>query len=223
LSYNSTIGASNFSCQSYGTPTIISGGDTSVLTTEIPQYAKGIAVYYANSDQFAIATTTSSDSRRMSTLTGFFSVTTADPGATAASVAYTTATGTLSATGMLSATPPPSPSGLSTGAQAAIGIGVAVVAILLASILAFFLLRRRRRRKSSSDQVSDAGTFEKSELPGKGLERAELNDTSVNEVDGTGRPWEMDPDNVRAELEGDWRGWEAPGHSDEGAGKILKG
>jgi hypothetical protein len=51
----------------------------------------------------------------------------------------------------------------------------------------------------------------KAELPGESKPYLELNqDTSFHEASGLGRPLEADHSSVRAELESDWTGWEAP-------------
>lgn len=54
----------------------------------------------------------------------------------------------------------------------------------------------------------------KAELPGDGKE-PQLNEmnhdkNALHEAEGAGQPPEADAANVRAELEGDWHGWEAP-------------
>jgi hypothetical protein len=57
----------------------------------------------------------------------------------------------------------PSPSGLSTGAQAGIGAGVGVVGLALIALGIFFLLRRRRGRETQkSDPHYSGSTFQSS-------------------------------------------------------------
>jgi len=103
--------------------------------------------------------------------------------------------------------------GLSVGAQAGIGVAVGLAGLGLIIFGALALLRRRRHGRRLQD---DSHVHDKPELSGdsvsderRGLAEA---DTShgVAEADGVGRPPEMDDRNVRAELEGDWRGHEAP-------------
>lgn len=91
--------------------------------------------------------------------------------------------------------------GLSTGAEAGIGIGVAVTALLCVGLGLFAW----RRRKPSSIVLEDA--YQKAELPGQCKEWPEFGVDEVYEADGTGRPPEVQG-NVRAELESEWRGWE---------------
>lgn len=117
----------------------------------------------------------------------------------------------------LMAVPPtssPTASGLSSGEKAGIGVGAALGGLAIcASALFFFWRRRRRNQKRSPSPTADPGG--KAELPGEGREAHtdELdNDRQIHEMTGVGKPAMLDHMNVRAELEGDWRGWEAPSH-----------
>lgn len=81
----------------------------------------------------------------------------------------------------------------------------------IAALTALFFVLRWKKRKSIT---SDPREFSKPELDGESLMKPEpyideVGDTGVSEVNGMGRPAEMDQ-NVRAELEGGWRGHEAP-------------
>lgn len=101
-------------------------------------------------------------------------------------------------------------SSISTGAKAGIGVGAALAVILLV-VLGLIFWRRRRSSKSTTTDVQDT-TFEKAELPGEGVHRELDGDGVKYESGGLSKPHEVG-DNVRAELEGDWTGWEAPAMS----------
>lgn len=102
---------------------------------------------------------------------------------------------------------------LSPGAKGGIGAGVAVgvVAIIFSAVLIWWRLNRHKR---DLDTETDFAT--KPELHGEGKEAPPLQidelgaDGEIREADNTGKPAQMDHMNVRAELEGHWRGWEAP-------------
>lgn len=97
---------------------------------------------------------------------------------------------------------------LSTGAKAGIGTGVAVVGLMIAAIVLFFSRRRNRKTQNDSEEKTDA--FTKSELPGESKKQAEIAGENVYEAEQQQKPNEADNRNTRAELEGDWTGWEAP-------------
>ena len=106
---------------------------------------------------------------------------------------------------------------LTTGAQAGIGVGVALglLAIVAATML---LLRRRRRNLASSHKEMTDLHLTKAELHDEGKTNAELGEeAAIYEVHSLSKPQEMDSMNVRAELESGWRGWEAaPGSIGKG-------
>ena len=110
-----------------------------------------------------------------------------------------------------------SASTLSTGAKAGIGVGVALGAIAVVSLIAFFLLRRRRRQKQQqwNNAPSDgAGNDHREDvkygyLHSQPAEIHEAGDTSrPAEVQGSGVPpaemqgSEFHGNQYRAELEG---------------------
>lgn len=100
---------------------------------------------------------------------------------------------------------------LSSGAKAGIGVGVAV-AILVAVVALFFVLRRKRRPSIKPNEHE----FSKAELHSESLKKvethiAELDDTgTINETGTEEKPAEMEDQSKYAELEGEWRGHEAP-------------
>lgn len=100
---------------------------------------------------------------------------------------------------------------LSTGAKASIGVSVAISVLVV--IAALFFLRRRRAKKiqvAKSAETSTDNNYAKAELPAESKSHTELNnDTSLYEASGLHKPAEAG-DTVRAELESDWTGWEAP-------------
>nr|POE46943.1 hypothetical protein CFP56_00275 [Quercus suber] len=112
-------------------------------------------------------------------------------------------------------------SGLSTSAKAGIGVGVALGVILL-TLGCLLLLRRRRKTKTLANGLNDGFTGEKAELPSESRQMAELDtdrrepemdvDGARHEVDGVAKWGELDGTNAkgRAELDGGWRGEEAP-------------
>lgn len=87
-------------------------------------------------------------------------------------------------------------SGLSTGEETGIGVGAGIGIILLA-VAAFWVLRRRKRaqRVSAPPQVAQ-------------ITRHELSEKPIYEVQSEPKTAELDPYASRAELEGDWRGYE---------------
>jgi hypothetical protein len=100
-------------------------------------------------------------------------------------------------------------SSLSTGVKAGVASAAAIVAVFIIATL--LLLYRRRRKKQNTVQPTVDEPYMKAELPGESKPYLELDqDTSFYEASGLGRPLEADHSNVRAELESDWTGWEAP-------------
>ncbi|KAJ8109693.1 hypothetical protein OPT61_g7276 [Boeremia exigua] len=98
---------------------------------------------------------------------------------------------------------------LSTGATAGIASAAAILAVAIIAILIF--VYRRRAKKQNTVQPTADEPFMKAELPGGSKPRVELDqDNEFHEASGVGRPLEADHSNVRAELESDWTGWEAP-------------
>ncbi|KAF7185667.1 hypothetical protein HII31_13008 [Pseudocercospora fuligena] len=200
----------DFNCTSGPSDAFVISGDlTTTYTTNNVILMRGIAVTQADSDKALLASATAPSSTTTSTSTAPNSdssslSTTATPGASVSSGTAPTAT---------NPEPEPGP-GLSTGAKAGIGVGAAIGALLVIGIVIFVLWRKRRQRKATPDQspLGSSDKFEKAELSGEPKQVPELKATNLYEADGTGRPGEMSNANVRAELEGDWRGWEVPGH-----------
>ena len=140
-------------------------------------------------------------------------------GATSPTPSPTTSpSNTASATGDTSTNPSlPSPTqttpdnGLSSGAKAGIGVGVALGVLgILALLATFFLLRRRRRGKEGTaavaaqekDQQTDT-RYNKYELPNSQIQRAELSDGQVEgggqHLKGFYRPQAEEPSELPAD------------------------
>lgn len=167
----------------------------------VTQVARGFAVYAAQSDQALLASATAT-STSSSTSTNSASSGTPSPGASGPPVATDTST----------ATPETAPSshGLSAGAKAGIGVGVAIGVLLI--IVGVFIFLRRRKRGSPAQVRPSTPTdgFEKSELPGEGKQRGELDAANAYEVGEAKAPAEMYGSETRAELETHWNGSEMP-------------
>lgn len=102
-----------------------------------------------------------------------------------------------------------STSELSTGARAGIGVGAAAAGLII--VLALFIAVKRCRHPERSSLRKDTDIFTKPELPGESkTAHAEIFSGDVHEVDGQNKLVEAENSNVRAELESDWAGWEAP-------------
>lgn len=166
---------------------------------------------------FASPITVALESKDLSVLSTSATATPAASGIQSVPLSTASAKNTTTAGPTTSPTPSPqnsltsAGSNLSRSAKVGIGVGAAIGGIA-ALLLVWILLRRKRRRSKRND---DADRFRKPELHGESVKQAaprldELADANVNEVDGTNKPSEMDHMNVRAELEGDWRGHEAP-------------
>jgi hypothetical protein len=98
---------------------------------------------------------------------------------------------------------------LSPGAKIGVASAAAILAVVMIATL--LLLYRRRRKKQNTVQPTVDEPYMKAELPGESKPYLELDqDTSFYEASGLGRPLEADHSSVRAELESDWTGWEAP-------------
>ncbi|SMQ47683.1 unnamed protein product [Zymoseptoria tritici ST99CH_3D7] len=134
---------------------------------------------------------------------------------TAAAISRPSST-TLSATG--TSTPAP---GLTTGAQAGIGVGVSLGVLIILG-LGLFAWRRRGKNRGPANQGdgSHVNFIEKPELDGQGKDLHELDGerSRPHELDGdqnrlheveAAKPAELETPGGRAELEGEWRGWEA--------------
>ena len=105
--------------------------------------------------------------------------------------------------------------GLSTGAKAGIGVGIAVVALIAIGALVWFLLKKRKSRQSASwpspappsqasPQTRDE-RYEKRAAPNESDTRwySYPDPPPVHELDSMSSPWsrpEMSSDNIRAEL-----------------------
>nr|POF02285.1 hypothetical protein CFP56_65550 [Quercus suber] len=164
---------------------ILSEGATTTLSTQEPDItASAILIAWQSSDI-------------ITTPTG------ASPGSTITSVSSPTV---LTVTRSVSATASAA-SGLSTGAQAGIGVGTVIAGIALLAVAGFFFLRRRKSLGALA--AGDDAVGEKAELPGQGLERSELaTEQTIHEKDGGMLSREADGGNVLAELDGNWRGHE---------------
>jgi hypothetical protein len=98
---------------------------------------------------------------------------------------------------------------LSTGAKAGISTGSVLFVIVVVVIC--LILWRRRARKQETPQSPSQDLYTKPELPGDGVPHTELDETAaLQEAGGPCKLPEADGANIRAELEGDWTGWEAP-------------
>lgn len=77
----------------------------------------------------------------------------------------------------------------------------------------FFAWRRWRRRiRNTSNPQHETSTFDKAELSGEGKDLPQLDHGNpVYEANAETKPPEMATDTILAELDGNWRGWEAPG------------
>ncbi|GIZ46002.1 hypothetical protein CKM354_000914500 [Cercospora kikuchii] len=159
------------------TVTFINGTDTWLQTVQ-SALAPSIVVAYESSDLSLWATPESTSTT------------------SAASTSRPTETGILP-----TAAPEPGP-GLSTGAKAGIGSGVAGVVIVGFVILG--LVIRKRRTGRNGDPSSYNG---KAELAGDGVHRELTGEGAMYEKSSVVKPVEIDNDSP-AELDGDWRGWE---------------
>ncbi|KAK3710214.1 hypothetical protein LTR37_010435 [Vermiconidia calcicola] len=175
--------------------TVINGSDTSTITAAIVA-SPPIAYRQATSDGvYRFPSTLSQSSNTSSTVDETSAPVTDPPTPPSPSndAETTTSTG----------------SGLSTGAKAGIGIGAVLGGIAIISLIVAAVWWRRRSRKppkrGSYDQAGDG----KAELSGEGKDKPEISGAEVYEAGGVGKPPELDQDNVRVELESDWRGWEA--------------
>jgi LPXTG-motif cell wall-anchored protein len=141
---------------------------TTAISGPISMWGQPVVVEFQQKDLTLFSTSTSS----ISSSTSSRSSGTASPSATTAQPAITS-------TG--SPTPSTDPkSGLSTGAQAGIGVGVAIVALILLAIAAFFL---RRKRKAS--QKPNNGSENKVELPTHESRPGELHGDHLFQYDQT--------------------------------------
>ncbi|KAI5363334.1 hypothetical protein Slin15195_G107200 [Septoria linicola] len=199
IQFLTTTPHNTFTCEFASNATFISDGETIIGTYRISlkQVVRDFAVTAAQSDQALLASVTASSSSTLSDSTN-----SATPGGS----------GTLSPTSTNTITPTPELSnpGLSTGAKAGIGVGAALGVLLV--ILGIVLFRRRRSHQGKEQPATSTNEngFEKAELQGEGKSRAELDATSVYEVDVVKHPAEMHGSDTRAELEDNWRGWELP-------------
>lgn len=88
-------------------------------------------------------------------------------------------------------------------------------------MLFFFWRRRRRLRRPHSNDDDD--DFRKAELPGSSKDQTEIAGESLHEAEEQCKPNEADDRNVRAELESDWAGWEAPTLLEVGLTRTTSG
>ena len=97
------------------------------------------------------------------------------------------------------------------GAIAGISVGVTLVVGLALAAIVIFIWRSRKRKPTLPPEDKDNAA--KAELPGesKTPQVDELgHETASYESDAHSKAAQLDETNARAELEGDWRGWEAP-------------
>lgn len=98
-------------------------------------------------------------------------------------------------------------SGMSTGAKVGVGVAAGIGSIFLVTLMAVIWAVRRRKRHGNRKNESE---HHEAELPGIERRCTELDDGTVKyEAQETGIPHRAD-DTVKVELEGEWRGWEAP-------------
>jgi cytoskeletal protein RodZ len=101
----------------------------------------------------------------------------------------------------------PSEKSLSTGAKASIGAAVSVCVIAMFATIIFILRRKAKRRAKNADTDE---SFTKAELPAESKHNTELDlQGALHEAGSLQKPAEAE-NSSRAELEGDWTGWEAP-------------
>jgi hypothetical protein len=97
---------------------------------------------------------------------------------------------------------------LSTGAKASIGAAVTVGMIAIFATIIFILRRKAKRRFAKNAETDES--FIKAELPAESKHNTELDlQGALHEAGGLQKPAEAE-NSSRAELEGDWTGWEAP-------------
>ncbi|KAK5688046.1 hypothetical protein LTS10_000024 [Elasticomyces elasticus] len=105
------------------------------------------------------------------------------------------------------------PTGLTAGAKAGIGVGAAL-GLIACVALGIWLLIRRRRSRAVAQFASKDDSNDKAELPGQSVEkkRPEATELGPNgeifETSGYGLPAELEP-HARYELEGGFHGYEA--------------
>lgn len=116
-------------------------------------------------------------------------------------------------------------SALSPGAIAGISIGTIVVVALLIGISILFWRRQKKRkqieRRNSEEKAIvsiERGLQERGQVKGSPQTRSyptEIDGERVHEVEvQSERFYEADHTNTRAELQSEWRGWEAPALSE---------
>lgn len=95
-----------------------------------------------------------------------------------------------------------------------VGLGVGLPLLVCLGALVYWILRRRRRKNVQTKPPMDEPITHKAELHSESKKIPELaEDAHLYEAGGFAKPPEADNANVRAELESDWRGWEAPVNS----------
>jgi len=116
-----------------------------------------------------------------------------------------------------------SETGLSKGAQAGIGIGTALLGLVVIGLTAWFFFRGRKQKPEEDITPNSTPSWEKAEMDA-GVPRSERmielggEDTKM-ELKGDGGDLELVGDYIRAELEGDY-GW---AELDEGIGAVHSG
>lgn len=95
-----------------------------------------------------------------------------------------------------------------------VGLGVGIPLLICLGAITYWMLRRRRRKNVQAVQPVEEPLAGKAELHSESKKIPELpEDATLHEAGGFAKPPEADNANMRAELESDWRGWEAPVNS----------
>lgn len=95
-------------------------------------------------------------------------------------------------------------SGLTAETKAWIAVGT-IGAVVFFTVLGFLLALARRHHMAKRRTSVNTATVDREIVPGK----AESDSSGVFEADDESKPAEADASNTRAELEGDWHGFEA--------------
>lgn len=97
-----------------------------------------------------------------------------------------------------------------------VGLGVGIPLLISLGGLIYWMLQRRRRKNVQAISTTEEPITGKAELHSESKKVPELSqDATLHEAGGFAKPPEADNANIRAELESDWRGWEAPVSSRE--------
>lgn len=97
---------------------------------------------------------------------------------------------------------------LSTGATIGVAIGAAAAFVLILSAAIHLFKQRRTRRIAASEPMGESGELRDFFTRRKRRWRQVVDTTGLHDIEDKPKPAEADDMNVRAELEGDWRGTE---------------